>query len=125
MISNYQIAPKFLGPRPNGDVMHIPNIMDIQLLPRRSYAYHDNGGYDLTVNLPGPGKREVKRYRITDSSNFALVDQSVQTGAAIHLQAALPPPGIEFIVITAMPRVGATQAGDTPESLNSSGGSGQ
>jgi xylan 1,4-beta-xylosidase len=101
LISNYQIAPKFLGPRPNGDVMHIPNIMDIQLLPRRSYTYHDNGGYDLTVNLPGPGKHEVKRYRITDSSNFALVDRSIQTGPAIHLRAALPPPAIEFIVITA------------------------
>ncbi|MGO9934474.1 MAG: GH39 family glycosyl hydrolase [Steroidobacteraceae bacterium] len=102
LISNYQIAPKFLGPRPNGDVMHIPNVMDIQLLPRRTYTYRDNGGYDLTVKLPGPGKREVKRYRITDSANFALVDQSIQSGPAIHLQAALPPPGIEFIVITEM-----------------------
>jgi len=102
LISNYQIASKYLGPRPNGDVMHIPNIMDIQLLPRRTFTYHDNNGYDLMVNLPGPGKREVKRYRITDTSNFALVDQSTQTGPAIHLQAVLPPPGIEFIVITAM-----------------------
>jgi xylan 1,4-beta-xylosidase len=102
LISNYQIAPKFLGPRPNGDVMHIPNIMDIQLLPRRTFTYHDNGGYDLTVNLAGRGKRDVKRYRITDAANFALVDQSVQTGPAVHLQAELPPPGIEFIVITAM-----------------------
>jgi hypothetical protein len=102
LISNYQIAPKYLGPRPNGDVMHIPNIMDIRLSPRRTFTYHDNGGYDLTVNLAGPAKREVKRYRITDASNFALVDQSVQTGPAVHLQAALPPPGIEFIVITAM-----------------------
>jgi xylan 1,4-beta-xylosidase len=101
LISNYQIAPKYLGPRASGDVMHIPNIMDIQLLPRRTIAYHDNGGYDLTVNLPGPGKYDVKRYRITDSSNFALVDQSEQAGPAIHLRAALPPPGIEFIVITA------------------------
>jgi xylan 1,4-beta-xylosidase len=101
LISNYQIAPKYLGPRANGDVMHIPNIMDIQLLPRRTITYHDNGGYDLTVNLPGPGKYDVKRYRITDSSNFALVDQSEQAGPAIHLRAGLPPPGIEFIVITA------------------------
>ena len=102
LISNYQIAPKYLGPRPNGDVMHIPNVMDIQLLPRRSYSYHDNSGYDLTVNVPGAGKRAVKRYRITDSANFELVDQSIQSGPAIHLQAALPPPGIEFIVISAM-----------------------
>jgi xylan 1,4-beta-xylosidase len=101
LISNYQIAPKYLGPRANGDVMHIPNIMDIELLPRRSLTYHDNGGYDLTVHVPGRGKREVSRYRITDSSNFALVDQTVQTGSDIHLRAALPPPGIEFIVITA------------------------
>jgi hypothetical protein len=102
LISNYQIAPKYLGPRPNGDIMHIPNVMDIQLLPRRSYSYHDNSGYDLTVNVPGAGKRAVKRYRITDSANFELVDQSIQSGPAIHLQAALPPPGIEFIVISAM-----------------------
>jgi len=99
LISNYQIAPKYLGPRANGDVMHIPNIMDIQLLPRRSLNYSDNGGYDLTVNLPGRGKHEVTRYRISDSSNFAVVDRSVQSGSAIHLRAALPPPGIEFIVI--------------------------
>jgi hypothetical protein len=101
LISNYQIAPKYLGPRANGDVMHIPNIMDIQLLPRRTLTYHDNGGYDLTVNVSGRGKYQVKRYRITDSSNYALVDQSEQSGPAIHLRAALPPPGIEFIVITA------------------------
>jgi hypothetical protein len=43
----------------------------------------------------------VKRYRINESSNFAVVDQSTQTGASIHLQAALPPPGIELIVISA------------------------
>jgi hypothetical protein len=57
----------------------------------------------LTVNLPGRGKHEVTRYRITDSSNFALVDRSVQTGSALHLRAVLPPPGIEFIVVTAPP----------------------
>jgi xylan 1,4-beta-xylosidase len=102
LISNYQIAPKFLGPRPDGDVMHIPNIMDIQLLARRTYTYHDNGGYDLTINLPGSGKREVKRYRITDSANFTLIDESIQSGQVIHLQAALPPPGIELIAITTM-----------------------
>jgi len=101
LISNYQIAAKYLGPRPSGDVMHIPNIMDITLLPRRTVAYHDNGGYHLTVNLPGPGSHDVKRYRITDSSNFALVDESVQSGPVVHLQAALPPPGIELIVISA------------------------
>jgi hypothetical protein len=55
----------------------------------------------LTVNVSGRGKYQVKRYRITDSSNYALVDQSEQSGPAIHLRAALPAPGIEFIVITA------------------------
>jgi xylan 1,4-beta-xylosidase len=101
LISNYQIAPKYLGPRANGDVMHIPNIMDIQLLPRRTITYRDNGGYDLTVNLPSREKYEVKRYRITDSSNFVLVDQNEAAGPSVHLRAALPAPGIEFIVITA------------------------
>jgi xylan 1,4-beta-xylosidase len=101
LISNYQIAPKFLGPRPGGDVMHIPNIMDVQLPPRRTLSYHDNGGYDATITLPKPGKYRVKRYRISESANFTLVDQSIQSGPNIHLQAELPPPGIEFIVVSA------------------------
>jgi xylan 1,4-beta-xylosidase len=101
LISNYQIAPKFLGARPGGDVVHIPNIMDIQLPPRRTLTYHDNGGYDAAITLPKPGKYRVRRYRISESANFTLVDQSIQSGPSIHLQAELPPPGIEFIVLSA------------------------
>ena len=72
----------------------------MRLPERRTLQYHDNGGYDATINLPTPGKYRVKRYRINDSSNFALVDQSTQIGPSIHLQAALPPPGVELIVIS-------------------------
>jgi xylan 1,4-beta-xylosidase len=92
LISNYQIAAKYLRPRDNWDTT---------LPERRTLEYHDNGGYDATINLPAAGKYQVKRYRISESSNFALVDQSLQTGPSIHLQAALPPPGVELIVITA------------------------
>jgi xylan 1,4-beta-xylosidase len=100
LISNYQIAPKSLGPRPNGDVLRILNVMDIRLPPRRTLNYHDNGGYDASITLPKAGKYRVRRYRISDSANFTLVDQSIQSGTNIHLQAQLPPPGIDFIVIT-------------------------
>jgi len=92
LISNYQIAAKYLQPRDNWDT---------SLPERRTLQYHDNRGYDATINLPTAGKYQVKRYRINDSSNFALVDQSMQIGPSIRLQAALPPPGIELIVITA------------------------
>jgi xylan 1,4-beta-xylosidase len=92
LISNYQIAAKYLRPRDNWDTT---------LPERRTLQYHDNGGYDATINLAAPGKYQVKRYRINDSSNFALIDQSTQIGPSIHLQAALPPPGIELIVISA------------------------
>jgi len=92
LISNYQIATKYLRPRDNWDTT---------LPERRALQYHDNGGYDATINLPAPGKYQVKRYRINDSSNFVLVDQSTQIGPSIHLQAALPPPGVELIVISA------------------------
>ena len=92
LISNYQIAAKYLRPRDNWDTT---------LPERRTLQYHDNGGYDATINLPAACKYQVKRYRISESSNFALVDQSQQIGPSIHLQAALPPPGVELIVITA------------------------
>lgn len=101
LISNYRIAKKYLGPRPNGDHLHIPNIMDITLPPRRSIAYHDNAGYDLRVTVPA-GQYRITRYRITDTENFAPSQQSVQSGATVMLQAPLPAPGIELIKIEAM-----------------------
>jgi hypothetical protein len=92
MISNYQVAAKYLAPRDNWDT---------SLPERRKLEYRDNGGYDATINVAASGKYRVKRYRINDAMNFGLVDQSIQTGPTIHLEAALPPPGIEFIVISA------------------------
>ena len=57
LISNYQIAPKYLGgPRDNWDTT---------LPERRTLEYRDNGGYDATITLPAPGKYQVKRYRIS------------------------------------------------------------
>jgi xylan 1,4-beta-xylosidase len=98
LISNYQIAAKSLGPRPNGDVLHIPNIMDVTLPPRRSLTYHDNGGYDLSVAVPA-GRYQVTRYRISDSQNFTQIDQASQSGTQLRLHSALPAPGIEFVKI--------------------------
>ena len=93
LISNFQIAAKYLGgPR---------NDWDTTLPERRTLQYSNNAAYDATVTLPASGKYQVKRYRISDSSNFALLDQRVETGPNIHVQAALPPPGIELIVISA------------------------
>jgi xylan 1,4-beta-xylosidase len=98
LISKYQIAAKSLGPRPNGDVLHIPNIMDITLPPRRSLTYHDNGGYNLSVGVPA-GRYLVTRYRISDTQNFTQVDQTSQSGPQLRVQSPLPAPGIEFVKI--------------------------
>jgi hypothetical protein len=100
LISNYQIAAKTLGPRADGDVLHIPNIMDVTMPPRRSLVYRDNGGYDLTVKVPAGGYL-VTRYRITDNDNFVQVDQTTQSGPTVHLQATVAAPAIEFIKIQA------------------------
>jgi hypothetical protein len=92
LISNYQIASKYLRPRDNWDTA---------LPERRALQYHDNGGYDAAISLPTAGKYQVKRYRISDSSNFALTEQSVESGPTMRLQATMPPPAVELIVISA------------------------
>ncbi|HEY2465738.1 MAG TPA: hypothetical protein VGI32_16890 [Steroidobacteraceae bacterium] len=92
LIGNYQVASKYPHPRDKRDTA---------LPERRTLQYSNNGGYDATVSLPTPGKYQVKRYRISDSNNFALQDQRIETGPSIRLQSALPPPAVEFIVISA------------------------
>jgi len=91
LISNYQIASKYLRPRDNWDTT---------LPERRVLQYHDNGGYDATISVPA-GRYQVKRYRISDSNNFVLTEQSVESGPTVRLQAAMPPPAVELIVLSA------------------------
>jgi len=91
LISNYQIASKYLRPRDNWDTT---------LPERRALQYSDNGGYDATISVPA-GKYLVKRYRIGDSSNLALAGQSMEQGPTIRLQATMPPPAVELIVLSA------------------------
>ena len=96
LISNYELPVKYRQPRPGGDVLRIPNIMDITLPPRRALTYSDDQGYNLSIQVP-VGSYLITRYRITDSQNFVQVDQSVQAGPQLHFVASLPAPGIEFL----------------------------
>jgi xylan 1,4-beta-xylosidase len=70
---------------------------------REDIVYKDNAGYNLTIdNLPwGKKKFHVKRYRITKTQNFELVDEKDATGASLNLTANLPPDAVEFIVLQA------------------------
>ena len=100
LISNYQIPADVLGPRKGPDVLSITGAFEVKLLQRRSVTYRDNAGYDLTVDhLPERGVYSVERYRISASNDFTLVDSSEQRGPNIRLHAALPPPGIELVVL--------------------------
>jgi hypothetical protein len=92
LISNYQIASKYAGPRNNWDTT---------LPERRALQYSNNEAYDATIEAPASGKYLVKRYRINDAGNLALLDQRSETGPSIRVRAALPPPGIELIAISA------------------------
>jgi hypothetical protein len=92
LISNYQVSPE---PSGSGDALNVT------LPVRRTLEYKDNGGYEATITLPSSRKYRIRRYRIGEGANFALVDQAVQSGPILHLRAVLPPPGVDFIVIEA------------------------
>jgi xylan 1,4-beta-xylosidase len=100
LISNYQIPAEFLGPRAGPNVLKVGNEFSVQLLERRSIDYRQNGGYDLTIdNLAGNRAYRVQRYRISDTHGLSLLDSTEHRGPSIRVHAALPPPGIELIVL--------------------------
>jgi hypothetical protein len=92
LISNYRVPAKFLLPRNNWDT---------SLPERRTLQYRDYGGYDAAISVLTAGKYQVKRYRMNDTGNLALADQSLQTGPNLRVQAELPPPAVELIVVSA------------------------
>ncbi len=103
LISNYQIPPELLGRRKGDDILHVPPLFDVTLLPRRDVDYRDNGGFDLTVqHLAADRAYVMETCRITEQDDFQPVRKVIAAGAALHLAARLPPPGVELITLRAL-----------------------
>ncbi len=97
LISNYEIPAKLRGPRPGGDKV----AGFLNLLPRPDVQYRNNGGFSLKVTGLEPAKSyRVERYRINDVWDFRLLNTTTVKGNELALSDALPPPGIELLVIT-------------------------
>jgi len=110
LISNYRIPegytphngepPKDLFP----DGFQVADVyLKGGLQRRQGIVYSKNRGYDLTItNLPWKDAAfSVKRYRLTRSEDFGLVEDEVRSGGKLQLSNPLPPPGLELIVLQA------------------------
>jgi xylan 1,4-beta-xylosidase len=109
LISNYEIPKDYkpdLMPMPaelQKASPPMPDMSKIKSLPLRTdVAYHDNRGYDLTVNnLPwGKAGFSVKRYRISKTDDLELVEERSSKGGVLHLSEAFAPDSIDLIVLS-------------------------
>lgn len=106
LVSNYAIPADFAP-----HLMQIPpavqaeihlDFSKIKSLTRRNDIPRGNSsGYALTINnLPWGSKAfTIKRYRITKTEDFALVEERASKGSKLELSNPLPPPGVELIVL--------------------------
>lgn len=102
LVSNYEIPAADLGPLTGGNDEVVPGVGTLTLLDRQTITYQNNAGYAVTVNnLPwGSAASTVQQFRIDASNNLALVGTSQHSGSSIAINAALPAPGVDLLVIT-------------------------
>jgi hypothetical protein len=108
LLSNYAIPADYkpdLMPMP-ADLQKasppMPDFSKVKFLPLRTgIQYHDNLGYNLTIdNLPwGNAAFTIKRYRISPTQNFDLIENSAGRSGALNLVNAFPPDTVELIVL--------------------------
>lgn len=96
LIVNYQIPQAAIGPRKTDNVLHT-GAFNVHLLSRRTVHYHQNAGFDLTIEHLQPARYLLERCRITDHDDFSAADSVVTTSADIHVAEPLPPPGVELL----------------------------
>ena len=101
LLSNYQIPADRLGPRGTDDTLHVPKVFDVRLLTRRSVAYANNAGVELTVDHLPAGRYAVERCLISDGIGFTAKSDTVEAQSYIILQEHMPPPAVELITIRA------------------------
>ena len=107
LISNYAIPAGYkLDPcrfRRNGEsVAPILDFSKVKFLPLRTdIVYRDNAGYKLTIDkLPwGVSPFSIKRYRISKTENFDLVETGSGKDGILNLSHSLPTDTVELIVL--------------------------
>jgi xylan 1,4-beta-xylosidase len=105
LVSNYEIPAMYRGARQSGDALRVPGVFELQLLPRRDVHYRDNGGYALTVQgLHAGAEYEIEYWRVGEGSTLERRAAGRSRGPRIELRNALPPPGIELIVLRRIDR---------------------
>lgn len=107
LISNYEIPanykPNIMQPPPDFfKGVTIPDPAKLKPPGQRKIEYKDNAGYNLSLkNLPwGEAAFTVRRYRLDSAHDLALVEESEGLGRSFKISRPLPPPGVEWIVLT-------------------------
>ncbi len=109
LISNYEI-PAGYKPHampPPAAVQAVLSALNVdfasfKFLPRRTdIHYENNAGYSLTIDhLPwGNAAFSMKRFRLTDTQNLALVEEKMGRDGKLKISNPLPPRGLELIVL--------------------------
>lgn len=93
LISNHEIPSDRRGDNPRQGPAMLPR--------QKNIVYRNNRDYALTVTgLPwGQVEFSVKRYRLSDTENFAMMEEPAGRGGVFVLERPLPPPGLELIVL--------------------------
>ncbi len=97
VISNYEVPEGLRAPRPDGDKV----AGYINLLPRRTFSYARNDGFDLRVTgLDANRLYRVQRSRINDVWDYRLLSTVTLKGSEVRIAQRLAPPSIELVSIT-------------------------
>jgi len=113
LISNYEVPEKFepsvlklveklRAVEREYDQNFLPVDLGIKMPPPRPRGtYTRNRGYDLRIdNLPwNDAPFTVRRYRLDETCDFKVVEETSHRGGTLRLQAALVPPSLELIVL--------------------------
>lgn len=107
LISNYEIPANYqpnimVPPAEFLEKATLPDFSKVKKPVSRQIVYKNNSGYDLTVrNLPwGKKAFTVQRYRLTNTEDLTPLAATESKGGELKISNALPPPGIELIVLT-------------------------
>jgi xylan 1,4-beta-xylosidase len=109
LLSNYAIPADYkpdlmpMPPELQKASPPMPDTSKVKSLPLRTdIVYRDNAGYNLAINnFPwGAASFNIKRYRISKTQNFDLVEEKSAAGGTLKLSNPLAPDTVELIVLT-------------------------
>lgn len=100
LVTNYEVPMAKRVPRPEGDIITVPDLFKMALPPRRTLTYAGYRGFALKIDRLSRQRYDLEHYRLDANQGWALVGRRQVRGGSVDVTQRGTAPSVDLFVLS-------------------------